>query len=274
MTYIQDQYSSIAADFFANQQRDRATEQMNRETAGLGRLLGELNITTEELAHAVAQRSALDIFIKTIVGSDFHNLRIISDVGYRNKIGEAGRSAWNATKSWDAVKLAGRTFSMDPPPDLFKNYVGRALHDQLQNKFQHAIQENKEILELNLRLSKKLNEVVQICNETTVLSNNRLDIIENLQSQVVALKSDQAKLIKAAAQHMAQSAAFRQQLREVEPSNPLLVDSYLRQRVADVAYEQLVASGFDWSVVKEVATTFVTNEERTRAVGRENTNNS
>lgn len=58
--------------------------------------------------------------------------------------------------------------------------------------------------------------------------------------------------------HMAQAAAFRQQLAAVDPSNPLVTDAGLSQRVADVAYDQFAATGFkDWAIVREVGSSFV-----------------
>ena len=63
-----------------------------------------------------------------------------------------------------------------------------------------------------------------------------------------------SELTRHAAEHMAQAAAFRQQLEVADPSNPYVTDAHLRQRVAQTAYDQLARTDFkDWSVVRQVA---------------------
>jgi hypothetical protein len=82
-----------------------------------------------------------------------------------------------------------------------------------------------------------------------------------LRSDFVTKAREVSGLTRDLAHHMAQSAAFRQQLSSVEPTNPLVTDSHLRQRVAQAAYDQLARSDFkDWAIVKEVGVNTAINE--------------
>lgn len=173
---------------------------------------------TNDLAHVLAMRGAMETLITQTWGKT-HPL--VWDQSLRERIGNAGTTAFLATNNWDAAKEAGRTFALPPMPDPHESCVPAEAAAQLQ---------------------------------------------ANAEKRVEALNYEVAKLTKACAQHMAQSAAFRAQLTVADPENPLVTDGALRQRVADVAYDQFAATGYkDWNGIREVGATFVSTTERSRS---------
>lgn len=171
-----------------------------------------------DLAYVFAMRSAFESFVSKTLGP---NHPLVQDKGLRERIGNAGVTAFLATNDWEAAKEAGRTFALPSMPDPHESCVPAEAAAQLQ---------------------------------------------VNAEKRVEALNYEVAKLTKACAQHMAQSAAFRAQLTVADPENPLVTDGALRQRVADVAYDQFAATGYkDWNGIREVGATFVSTTERSRS---------
>jgi len=198
---------------------------LNGQLVDADQQLAAHNATIDQLlfdkAYLFAQRAAVEAQFLRLVGRDHP----IWDKTIRSGIGNAGVTAWNMTRDWEAVKEAGRSFALPDGPDLHKDCPSREQADA---------------------------------------DSLRLGVLMGLYKK---LEGEVASLTKSCAQHMAQAAAFRQQLTAVDPTNPLATDGSLRQRVADRAYEELAATNFkDWSVVRQVGASFVSDSERERCL--------
>ncbi len=240
----------------------------------------EYKVLNSNLAYTLALRAALEGFLEKLLtdaNGKRPNVALLDDMDLREKIGEAGRTAFNLAEGdrengWDSAKATGRSFKLDPPPNLFVNHVPVHLFNErtaVCNERGEKVHELRlTVADLNQKLVDANSQIAVLTRAVDMLNNSQASSAELEASKVEAenARRENETLIKNCAQHMAQSHAFRAQLAEVDPTNPLLIDSALRQRVSDVAYERLAATDFkDWSVVKEVGSTFVSTTERRRS---------
>lgn len=256
MSFITEQYAGMASDLARYRDEKNWNVALNELSAKYEWACNEINSCRQDLAHALAQRAALVKFVRNLVDDETVKIPIFDDADLWDKIGKAGVSAFVLTNDWEAVKNAGRTFKIPDVPDPFGNIVSR---DKLNSK---VIEANKLIAAANERIQKAEGEAKAL----TAQINENTEAMSHATSLVAKQKRDIAALNMTCAHHMAQAAAFRQQLLLADPQNPLIVDSGLRERVADAAYSQLVANNFtDWSVVKQVGASFLSSNERLRA---------
>jgi hypothetical protein len=287
---IQSNRESFARDEMAQSQDTNHVVMMGL-IAQRNRIQNELET---EQAHMLAVRSAIQASIKRIVGDD-ENVLLLKDLDLRNRIGKAGEVALELTRNWDKAKEAGATFKLPPEAELIAHLVSRKKFQKivdLANERTDIANErtdmlnkaNVEIAELkasNAKIARELADVTlalgEMAKQAGELRNapksapgqdaaafkTLQDVNKSLSNHSVELQREVDSLIKNCAQHMAQSSAFRAQLNDVDPTNPLITDSLLRQRVAEVAYSQLAATNFkDWDVVKQVGSSFVSPRER------------
>ena len=287
MSFVNNAYADLAqatADG-ARLRRDRIENQRASDEITAA-AVEEYKVLNSNLAFALAIRAALEGLLEKML-KDPNGRRpqvaILDDMDLRVRIGEAGRTAFNLTEGdreagWAAAKATGRSFRLDAPPNLFVNHVPVYLFNE---RTKVCNERGEKVHELRLAVADLTQKLVDANSQIAVLTRavdmlNKSQASQESQSSSADLEASKIEaenarrenetLIKNCAQHMAQSHAFRAQLAEVDPTNPLLIDSALRQRVSDVAYERLAATDFkDWSVVKEVGSTFVSTTERRRS---------
>lgn len=282
--YIAGIYGDMAAE--SRRQYDAMVDARNQRKSDEEydrKLFLQYKKLDSNLAFTIAIRVALEVAFKAAI-TDANGKRpaipILDDQDFRGKVGEAGRTAFYLAEEtssgeigFDAARVVGRTFRQEPLPDLFKNHVPVDLFNERTalcnernteiKKLSDELSECKRQLAMHKKTEKENHEVIEDLMSAAKQAQSAVFIAS---SEKDLLLKDNLSLTKACAQHMAQSSAFRAQLSEADPSNPLLVDSSLRQRVADVAYAQLAATDFkDWSVVREVGSTFVSTRERNRS---------
>lgn len=234
-----------------------------------------------DLAYALSLRCALEGAVRRLVGKDHPVVPILDDKFLRERIGNAGITTWNATKDWVAVRNAGYTFSVPEEPDLLKNYVSIALYNERTELCNYRTQLWAERgttitkLEVDARVKDEAIAKLQATVENLRASNEVLrkeramlnQLAENNQVLESGKDLEIKELVKDCAHHLAQSRAFRRQLTNVDPFNPLVTDSALRQRLSERAYEMLAATDFkDWSVVRKVGDTFISDNDRSSVV--------
>lgn len=189
----------------------------------------------EHMTDVATYNLALRCKLESVLENYIPQHPVLKDQDLRQRIGKAGQSAYQVTTNWDAVREAGKTFSLPRLPSAFE--LPEVAEDirRLQDGIQSLTEQLEELKAANARLSEDLGRQ---------------------QRGGEALARD-------CAHHLAQSAAFRAQLEHVDPSNPLIRDPSMRKRVADLAYEALQTTN-DWAAVREVGRTFLLNDERRR----------
>jgi hypothetical protein len=248
------------------------------------------------LAKAYAIRESFQENIKKIVGND--SLPLIDDKNLRDRIGNAAIAAFDVERDFNHAKEAGATFKLSPDEDLSRFLISRKKFVEVVDLAQaRTIVANERTEMLNKANEKNAEQAAQIESLKAHIedldkaleksrslasvgmnsipaksaessgSGGNIAVLEELNRSLSKyseeLKREVDSLTKSCAQHMAQSSAFRAQLNDVDPTNPLITDSLLRQRVAEVAYSQLAATNFkDWDVVKQVGSSFVSPRER------------
>jgi len=245
---------SLAQVMFDGMIADHRAGQATRVHAGDLQTLDQRILKTEdELCGVFAQRSALEVFVASI----YPNHPLVADHMLRDRIARAGMSAGNIAQSYGAARDAGRTFAL-PSEAYAPVQAQREEEQQLQSR----------VLELGARLA-AANDAERSASsllQTTLMTaaQDRRDS-ERLRQELAESKDASASLavdlertLRDCAHHMAQSAAFRAQLEQLDPEHPLVTSANLRRRIADAAYAQLVANdGADWNVVREVGRTWV-----------------
>lgn len=276
MSFAQSEFAGIAFDQAMQANRNKHLSDVNE----LERIIYEYK---NSQAKILALRCAMQEVIKNLTGA---NHPILVDMNLRERIGNAGVTAINMTNDWDAVKRAGASFKLPPEAniDVHKACISKEDYEQMTQNAQTALEyskihkSNAEALQSKLQIADAERESLK---KMQVETNAMLvDEFAKVESLIKKLQDSEAKNVKANAEienlernlamHMAQSAAFRNQLTAVNPTNPLIVDPGLRQRVADVAYEQLKAASSNidgWRAVREVGASFVSAEERDRSNG-------
>lgn len=224
MTLAQQQWGGMIDDI----QRDNDA----REVSKLIRGIEQSAAAWEERAGILERRVlkgesdqmggfALQAALETFVAKCWPNHPLVHDLVLRGRIFHAGILAGSMECSFSAAREAGRTFSM--PAEVMAP----------------ALSTRQEISALGEQL---LTEQLKS---------------RDLEAQLNAQVAVSQRLIRDCAHHMAQSAAFREQLTHIDPQNPLVVDADLRRRIAEEAYAQLeMNKGVDWNVVREVGKTF------------------
>ncbi|MEO8136736.1 MAG: hypothetical protein ABI831_22525 [Betaproteobacteria bacterium] len=174
---------------------------------------------------------ALQTTLEQFITKCYPNHPLVQDKILRGRVYDAGVKAGNLQNSYGAAREAGRTFAM--PREVLAPLI--------------------ETREQNTRLDELLLEEQRKNHELTAQLHAKAAPAQSLE----ALQAELSRVIRDCAHHMAQSAAFREQLTQVDPENPLIRDAALRRRIADEAYRQLeLNGGSDWNVVKEVGRTF------------------
>lgn len=189
----------------------------------------------EQMADVASYNLALRCKLETVLENYIPQHPVLKDQDLRQRIGRAGQSAYQVTNNWDAVREAGKTFSLPRLPTAFE--LPEVAEDvrRLQDGISSLMEQVEELKAANARLSE----------------------------EVGRQKRGGESLSRDCAHHLAQSAAFRSQLEQVDPSNPLIRDPAMRKRVAELAHEALLSTG-DWAAVREVGRTFLMNVERER----------
>ena len=197
---------------------DSAAWQLRAETAEARMLAAE---------NEVCGGFALQIALEQFVSKCYPTHPFLQDKQLRARIYEAGVRAGNLANSYGAAREAGRTFAM--PAEVLAPLIGT--REERNNLDEKLLAEQRKNVDLSAQLA--------VAGST-----------DKLQAEL-------QRVIRDCAHHMAQSAAFREQLTQVDPENPLVLDGSLRRRIADEAYTQLERNGgSDWDVVKEVGRTF------------------
>lgn len=190
---------------------------------------------SEHMTDVATYNLALRCKLEAVLENYIPQHPVLKDPDLRQRIGKAGQSAYQVTNNWDAVREAGKTFSIQRLPSAFE--LPEVAEDvrRLQDGIRSLMEQLEDLKATNARLGEDLSRQ---------------------QSGGEALARD-------CAHHLAQSAAFRAQLEQVDPGNPLIRDPSMRKRVAELAYQALQTTN-DWAVVREVGRTFLMNEERLR----------
>ena len=233
MTWAQREADAMDASFLRH-----ATEKGYRQALGIVQATAKDRIQTllartsrlqTDLAFVVSQRAAFE----SLLGKVFPQHDVLKDPSLRERIGNAGITAWNAAEDWDVVKNAGRTFNV-PAPDLEQGWDYATLRKHYQT-----------------------------ASYSFTVEKRRADTLEQ---QLAAAQRTIDGLIRDVTHHMAQSRAFRTHLAKADPNNPLIRDASMRRRVADQAYEALRQTNFrDWDVVKQIGDSFLSSYEAERS---------
>lgn len=174
--------------------------------------------------HQVMGGFALQSALEAFVLRCYRGHPLIQDKALQRRIYDAGVRAGSIENSYSAAREAGRTFAMP----------------------REVIQPLEEARADHLHM-----------DESLLAAQNRILDLEREALAKLGVEAAMQRVIRDCAHHMAQAAAFRAQLEQVDPENPLVTDGDLRKRIADAAYDQLCENkGADWSVVGEVGRTF------------------
>lgn len=200
----------------------------------------------DEASGGFALQTALEQFIARCYPKHL----LVEDKQLRARIYGAGVTAASVANSYSAAREAGRTFVMPPEVDEPLKETRRRLHylDMKWGDLQLEKQGFKQKLGLISTVSLEV-DAAELLKEREEL--------EAAKAEVRSLSVKLSSVTRDCAHHMAQAAAFKEQLTQADPTHPLITDPGLRQRVAEEAYRRLEQNGGkDWSVVKEVGRTF------------------
>lgn len=263
MSGVQLAYANMAADAAEDYLKGRlnhANAEIEKANGIISEKNNEIARCYEIMSHVFAQRNALQQYLINLTGDA--NLPIVTDQTLRERIGNAGESAFNITKDFESAKHAGDTFKV-PVEVSLKNYVSVALYNErteLCNERTRLCNErDRKITSLEQDIS-----VLQIALDDARSQITQLNqAVENGSAQNEETELKIGRLVRDCCHQMAQSAAFRHHLAAADPENPLITDGGLRQRLADAAFTQLALSDFkDWEVVREVGRTFALPRDR------------
>lgn len=253
MSYVSEAYQGLANDMLRARENNEWQNALNQLQSNLNDAHRTIIAERHDIANALAQRAALAGFVRKLVDDPAVMIPLIDDNDLWERIGNAGVSAFIQTNDYGAAKTAGRTFSIPPVPDPFgKIYSKQKLTEQLTKEF-----DKKLAQELNEKVA-AANKIINAGNENLINAEFKLaTALAEIQSITVKLaqrEQQMEKLQRDCVLHAAKSAVFRQQLLEAEPLNPMIADSAIPKRIAEAAYEKLVANKFtDWTVVKQFA---------------------
>lgn len=214
---------------------------------------------------------ALGAVLELFISEAYPGHPLLRDTLLRDRIVAAGASAGNIANSYGAAREAGRTFRM--PPEVIAPVKAQAAKlaafDDLQEQL--AVAKKDEAAAVNLVISASARAVeaskdaaqakaaLVAANSETVAARSEMDAMrEELEAAHARIASQERALesmTRDCVHHMAQSAAFRENLAQANPGHPLVVDVELRRRVAVHAYDEFVLAGAGsnrWNIVREV----------------------
>lgn len=238
---------SLATEQFLGMIRDIQDTRTVRRFEDLEAAANAMTQRALDAEDEVAGLFALCVAVEAALARAFPKSPLIVDKALRDRIYAAGVYACRLANSYGAAREAGRTFNLP-------SEVNQQIDELLEAAGSKTLESEASESATHLLLQTTLAEHTKDLEELDRLRQQLAQV--EAQRDLFAHKLD--VIARDCAHHMAQSAAFREQLRQVQPDHPLLQDAALRRRIADVAYEHLLATDPpDWNVVKEVGRTWV-----------------
>lgn len=241
----------------------------------MNRIIDKAEADLEEEYLATARFMFLDAALIEFVINNYSGSerqpRIIFDSEFRDSLAAIGEQVFRKTRTWAAVQKAAKEYPIAPGPDLYRKHVTIAIYNEEVTKANTLLKQAGEREAALVAKVAKYEAQLKAANAATAQVKLKLvaadQDIEVKTGVIRYLKATLKTETKNSVMHLAQAAAFRQQLTMAEPSNPMVTDSDLRQRVSETAYALFEQSDFtDWNGVRELGRTFVSPNERLRAL--------